>query len=276
MNTVFHYLDYQEYLSDFYKENKRENYFFSYRFMGRQVGLDPGFLVKVLQGKNHISKKTIPAFIKLCKMSKKEAEYFTNLVFFGKSKSGIETKRLFKKLLDIQGIDVFNVEKNQYAFYDKWYHSAIRSLIGIKGFNGNYRKLANSLSPKITVNEAKQSVKLLKNLGLIQEKKDGSYSLSHTNISTGDRWKSLAVKLFQADTIGLAKESLDRHQKDIRDISTMTIGIAPEDIEKIKQLAKEFRQSILKIKSRGSQASCVYQVNVQIFPLTKVEKRKYE
>jgi uncharacterized protein (TIGR02147 family) len=276
MNTVFHYLDYQEYLRDYYREKKGENYFFSYRFMGRQVNLDPGFLVKVLQGKNHISIKTIPAFIQLCKMNEKEAEYFKNLVFFGKSKLGTETKRLFKKLLEIQGKDVVDVKKSQYVFYNKWYHSAIRSLIGIKGFKGNYRNLANSLSPKISVDEAKESVQLLKKLGFIQEDKDGYYSLIHKNITTSDRWKSLAVKLFQADTIGLAKESLDRHLKDIRDISTMTIGIAPEDIDEIKELAKEFRQSILKIKSGNSKASCVYQVNIQIFPLTKVEKRKYE
>jgi uncharacterized protein (TIGR02147 family) len=74
----------------------------------------------------------------------------------------------------------------------------------------------------------------------------------------------------------LAKESLENHPKENRDIATMTIGIAPEDLDEIKQLAKEFRQSILKIKSKGSKANCVYQVNTQIFPLSKVEKRKHE
>ena len=44
MKKIFEYLDYQEYLRDFYASHKQENPYFSYRYMGRRLSLDPGFL----------------------------------------------------------------------------------------------------------------------------------------------------------------------------------------------------------------------------------------
>lgn len=270
MVNIFQYFDYQEYLRDYYIKRKEENYFFSYRFMGKQINLDPGFLVKVLQGKIHIAKKTIPDIIKLCKLNEKEAEYFENLVLFCKTKSQSETKRLFKILLDLRGMVAAEIEPQQYEFYQKWYHTAIRAVIGIDGFTGDYKKLAHRLSPKITIKEAKESIILLERLGFIVQNSEGVYEIATKSITTGSQWKSLAIRLFQEDTIQLAKESLERHHKDIRDISTMTVAIAPEDIEEIRQLAQEFRNSILQIKGSKEKASSVYQVNVQIFPLTEM------
>ena len=43
MNPLFTYLDYQEYLRDYCRGRKRETSFFTYRYMGRKLGLDPGF-----------------------------------------------------------------------------------------------------------------------------------------------------------------------------------------------------------------------------------------
>ncbi len=272
MIQVFDYLDYQEFLRDYYRERKKENFFFSYRFMGRYLKLDPGFLVKVLQGKNHISKRSISPICEFCKFSEQEASYFHSLVLFGKAKTKKESKELFEKLLSFRGMDTSTVEKNQYAFYQKWYHTAIRSLIGMHGFDGDYKKLSSMLSPSIGVKAAKESVNLLTNLGFVEQNGQGDFLLTKKSITTGEKWNSLAVRLFQEQTIELAKESLERHDKELRDISTMTIAIAPEDIDEIKELAREFRKSILQIKGSNIRASSVYQVNMQIFPLSEVTK----
>ncbi|MCP4481928.1 MAG: TIGR02147 family protein, partial [bacterium] len=160
-----------------------------YRFMGKQINLDPGFLVKVLQGKIHISKKTIPEIIKLCKLNGKEAEYFEKLVLFCK------TKRLFKILLDVRGMVAEAVEPEQYEFYKRWYYTAVRAIIGLDGFQGDYKNLAQRLSPKISVKEAKESIVLLEKLGFIQKDEKNEYAISRKSITVSSLSKRYCEKI---------------------------------------------------------------------------------
>ena len=272
--NVFDYFDYRKYLKDYYETRKKENFFFSYRYVGNKVDLDPGYLVKVLQGKHHIAQKTISKVVKLCGLNEKEAEYFENLVYFGKAKTEKQIKLYFEKLLSLKGAKSKKTEPHQYEYYQKWYYSAIRSLIGCVGFRGNYKELAEKLSPKISVKEAKSAIKLLKDLKFIKKKVDGSYALTDSLITTGDEWRSIAIRQFQRETIHLAEESLNRHPKEVRDISTVTMGINLEDLEEIRELAKEFRSSVMKFAEKSRDPDSVFQLNIQLIPLTHVKGKK--
>ncbi len=272
--NIFDYFDYRKYLKDYYENKKKQNFFFSYRYVGKKVELDPGYLVKVLQGKHHIAQKTISKFIKLCKMDENEGEYFENLVYFGKAKSEKQIKLYFEKLLSLKDAKTIKTEPNQYEYYQKWYYSAIRSLIGCIGFKGDYKSLAEKLSPKISVKETKKAIKLLEKLKFVKKQKDNTYTLTDTLITTGDEWHSIAIRQFQRETIHLAEESLTRHPKDIRDISTVTMGIHHEDLEEIKELLKEFRSSVMKFTEKSQNPDSVYQLNIQLIPLTAIKRNK--
>ena len=272
--NIYDYFDYRKYLKDYYEYRKKESPFFSYRYIARRVELDAGYLVKVLQGKYNIAQRTVEKFIVLCKLDEKGAEYFETMVHFAKAKSDKQIKLYFEKLLSFKKVKFKRVEPSQYEFYQKWYYTAIRSLINIYKFSGNYNELASQLSPPISVKEAKQAVKLLERLKLIVKNKDGRYTLTDTIITTGDEWRSIAIRQFQRETIKLAEESLERHHKDNRDISTVTISISHDDIEEIRERAREFRASILKLAEETPDPDSVYQLNIQLFPLTVTKKKK--
>lgn len=272
--NIYEYFDYRKYLKDYYEFRKKDHPFFSYRYIARRVNLDPGYLVKVLQGKYNIAQRTIEKFIILCKLDGKEAEYFETMVHFAKAKSEKQIKLYFEKLLAFKKVKFKRIEPYQYEFYQKWYYSAMRSLLDFYKFTGDYRALASQLSPPITVKEAKNAVKLLEKLAIIKKNKDGGYSLTNTIITTGDAWRSIAIRQFQKDTIQLAKESLERHQKDIRDISTVTMAIALDDLEDVRDLAQEFRASVLKLAEESQKPNSVYQLNIQLIPLTEIKKKE--
>lgn len=265
---VFDYLDYRAFLKAHYDRQKEANAAYSYRYIGQKVGLDAGYVVKVFQGKYHIAEKSITPFIKLCKLGGRQAEYFHTLVHFGKAKSGKQAKLLFERLLALKSVDSRRVEEYQYEFYRKWYYTAVRSLIGYYEFKGDFKALAEKLSPAITVSEAKSAITLLEKLEFIRKDGDGTYRLTDTLITTGDAWRSIAVKSFQEETLRMAAESLHRHDKEVRDISTATVAVAFADLEAIKARIKEFRESILKLAAKSADVDCVYQFNVQWFPLT--------
>jgi uncharacterized protein (TIGR02147 family) len=272
--NIFDYLDYRQFLRDFYEFKKKENPYFSYRFMSGRVGLDAGYLVKVLQGKYHIAEKSIEKFVALCKLNEKEAEYFTNLVYFSKAKSEKSIKLHFEKLLSLKKIKANRIEEFQYEFYQKWYYSAIRSLLGFYDFSDDFKQLSDKLSPRITVKQARDAMRLLEKLNFVKKEADGRYALTDELITTGEEWRSIAIKQFQRETINLASESLDRHNKDHRDISTVTMAVSQSDIAEIKEIIKEFRSSILKLVNESTTPDTVYQLNVQLFPMTEVEGKK--
>jgi uncharacterized protein (TIGR02147 family) len=261
-------MDYREFLRDFYQDRKNRFSYFSYRFIGSKVGLDPGYVVKLFQGKVHIADKTITRFSELCHFIDKERVYFEVLVPFTKAKSEKEIKFYYERLLQAKSLSVACVDKERFEFYQKWWYSAIRSLIGIEGFSGDYRTLAKRLTPAITPTEAKQGVTLLLKLGMIKQTPSNTYELTDSFITTGDRWQGLAVRDFQRETIRLAGESLDRHNKDLRDISTVTLSVDKKDLPEIRERVKEFRRSLLSFVNESMEQNEVYQLNVQLFPLT--------
>jgi uncharacterized protein (TIGR02147 family) len=235
------------------------------------MGLDAGFLVKVIQGKMHLAIKSLPKVITFFKFDSREGEYFELLVHYGRSETANEIKYYFEKLLKQSNIEPTLIHANQYEFYQKWYYTAIRELIGFYNFTDNYKALAAKLNPGITVNEAKAAIKLLERLNMIQRDEQGVYRQTTLFITTTDKWRSAAIHSFQHEMIRLAGESLTRHPKEVRDISTLTIACSHKDLEEIRLRIAEFRKSLLQIKNNNV-TDCVYQINVQVYPLTSTEE----
>jgi uncharacterized protein (TIGR02147 family) len=269
MHGIYSYFDYQQFLRDYYEERKRETSFFSYRYFGNKLGLDAGFLVKVIQGKMHLSLKSVAKITEFFGFGTKETEYFETLVRYGRAVSPSEIKSYFEKLLSLKDVDADPVLVNQYEFYQKWYYSAIRELVGFWDFHNDFTALAAKLSPAITAKEAKNAIKLLDDLKLIVRDEKERYHQTNNFITTSEKWKSAAIHSFQKETIRLAGESLDRHPKNIRDVSTVTISVSHKDFEEIRQRISDFRHSLLQMTNEND-ADCVYQINIQAIPLTSV------
>jgi len=270
MKTIFDYVDYHEYLRELYLEKKQESSYFSYRFLGQKLELDPGFVAKVLQGRMHLAVASIPRVVAFFKFTKREADYFDAMVKFGRAKNERDVKIYFERMNALKGVESRILEQKQYQFYTRWHHTAIRALLGYYRFVDDYAALGAKLSPAIEADEARASIELLAELGLIARGQDGVWHLCETAISTGEAWRSEAIRAFQRETLALARESIDRHPKERRDVSTITMAISHADLVEIRERAKEFRQSVMQMKTGNEVQDCVYQVNIQVIPLTEI------
>lgn len=271
MKSVFEYLDYRVYLKDFYEEKKSVQAFFSYRLFGNKVGVDPSYLAKVFLKCRHISDDSILKFAEFCGLKEKEAEYFEALVHFIKAKSHKKSKLYFEKLLSIKSISAQKLIAQQYEYYRKWQHSAVRSMLEYHVFTGDYKALAAGLSPPISVKEAKESIALLEKLALIKRDDKGRYVLTDTAVTTGAQWQSLAIEAFQEETIRLSRESLQRHPKENRDVSTVTLNINARDYSELRERIREFRGAVIKYVNGATGPDRTYQLNIQLFPLSRIE-----
>ena len=135
MKSIREYLEYRDFLRDYYTEKKNESPFYSLRYMGGKVMVDPSHLVKIFQHRRHIGNSLIDMFIDHCGLAGADAEYFANLVRFNKAKSDREAKLYYEKLLALKGSGARSLEKSQYDFYTQWYHSAILTLLDFFPFD---------------------------------------------------------------------------------------------------------------------------------------------
>ena len=274
MVTIFDYLDYREFLRDYYKDAKRNKPFFSYRFIGNHVGMDSSYVIKVLQGNLHISTKKINAFIKLLELGEPEAEYFETLVHFGRAKTERQRKLYFERLFSLSSVKAQRLEPHQYEFFQKWYYSTVWAIINCTPFNGDFHALADTCMPAITVWDAKRAVRLLVRLGLIAKEADGMYHTTGQNLTTGWKWYSHAIESNQRDMIHLAGEAIGLFAKEKRDISTVTMGIDEKALPEIREHIRKFRSSLIKIVNSYSGTGRVYQLNIQLFPLSADLEKK--
>jgi uncharacterized protein (TIGR02147 family) len=272
MQSIFEYLDYRKFLRDFYEEKKKQNYFYSFRYMAQKIGMDHSLLVKVLLGKRHITAECTRELTALCSFSAIEAKYFETLVNFDKARSESQSKIYFEKLLSLKQHTSRQVEADHYEYFKKWYYAAIRSLLDFYEFDGvNYKNLGKKLNPRITENEAREAIELLEKLCFIKKNPEGFFKPCEAHVSTGGKWHSLAIKNYQKETIALSLSSLDRDHRKARDISSVTMSITKEGMEQIREIIKECRGAIIKRVDEMNEAKRdrVYQLNMQFIPLTQ-------
>ena len=275
MVDPFEYLNYRKLLKDLYEDRKAAQSFFSYRYIAQKVGFaSAGFFTNIIQGKRNISPEYIFKFAEVFKLNKAESEYFELLVNFDQAKDHVRKRFYFEKILGHKKSKIKTTDIQQYEFYSNWYYTAIRELIDIYPFKGDFDELAKRVSPPVKPAEAKKAVELLEKIGFIRKREeDGVYEQTDTFITTGYEAKSVAINNFLMGMSDLAKEAIDRYPRDRRDISSLTFTVSEEGYATIHERLKSFRREVLEIvredKSQKRQDR-VYHINFHVFPLTKV------
>jgi uncharacterized protein (TIGR02147 family) len=274
--SVFDYLDYVKYIREYYEARHAVDRWFSYRFIQSKTGIDPGYLFKVFLGKKPLPQKKISALAKVFGLAKRETEYFTMLVLYGRAKSNETIRSYFEQMLSFSEVTTRTVTVKEYAYYAKWYHAAIRHLLSCTDFKGDYKSLAKMTVPPISESEAKKAIALLCSLGFVKKDQDGVFRVTDRFLTTGNDWQSIAVRRFQRDTIMLAHQALDKVDKDVRDISTATVTLSAEGFVEARERILQFRHDMLELASRQENPAGVYHINIQMIPIgisTNGEKR---
>ena len=270
---VFEFLDYREFLKDYYNTRKEANPAFSLRVFSDRIGFKAkDFISRVMNGEKKLSSQSIPKVANGLRLGKHETEFFAALVKFNQAETTEERNAAFEEMQTVLKVVRFAEKQHllghtQYMVYSHWRHLTIRSLIGMYGFDGDYEALAKQVHPHITADEAKKSVKLLEDCQLIKKGKDGKYVLTDNAITTGDRTSRLALRGFHQHCLKLAADSIDRDPPGSRHISGLTLGISQEGYERIVERINAFRKEIALIAEEDESADKVFQLQFALFPV---------
>jgi uncharacterized protein (TIGR02147 family) len=271
VNNLFEFSDFKKFLADYQSKRQETDASFTKSRLCKDLGLPKtrSFFNDIVKGTRPLSKANIERFVDMFRMDEDEAQYFRILVDFGQADRDKERELLFDQLIALNRTPKKLVDPDKYQFYRHWYHTAIFSALDVLEFSGDYKKLANWLTPAITIDKAKESIRLLKRLGLIQKNSKGVWKATDRTLDTGPMIRHELVKGYQLQSLEIAKHQLlHEHEPDGSiSYSTVTVSISQPAHEQIMKRLQKFKSEVRAIAHKDSlSADRIYQLNIQYYP----------
>lgn len=271
--NIFDYSDYRKFLQDFYELEKTLDPTFSYRVFATAVNIDASLLVKILQGKRHVSTKGIDPFIQFFHFKDAKSEYFRELIAYGKAKTDDQVRKHFEALQKMRPAACRELDEARYRYFQQWYYPMIRSALDVFDYRGpeHATALGDTCTPKLSASQVESAIDALLQLGLARQRKDGRIVPTEAHLKTKEHWLSASISDYQGSIAELARKSIKNTPKENRDISTLTMALDSTQIQRIREILAETRKSIVKIVNAMPSQICdsVYQLNFQLFPMMK-------
>jgi uncharacterized protein (TIGR02147 family) len=130
--------------------------------------------------------------------------------------------------------------------------------------------IAAELTPAITAEEAERALEDLLDLGLVERDSDGAIVRGEPSVTTGHEVRSLAIANYHRQMLERASESIESVPREARDLAAMTVCISRDTIADIKSRVHEFRELLFEICDGDDTHEVVFQINTQLFPLSRL------
>ena len=271
MPDIFAYLDYRQFLQDYYLERKRASPVFSYKNFANKAGFKTkSFLKMVITGKKNLSDASMQKVAKAIKLDDKAASFFEDLVAYNQAKSLKARNQLLERLLARRAAGLGKlIQQAQHEFYSQWFHNTLRELLARVDFQVDSKRLGQMLFPPVAEKSIEKSLELMVRLGLIRKEGEGRYRPSDPIITTGDEVRSLAVKSFHLENFVLGARSMEACPPEFRDISCLVVGLSDRGILMFKQEIQAFRKRLLELAEGDKPCKRIYHVAFQMYPTTQ-------
>ncbi|MBQ1824575.1 MAG: TIGR02147 family protein [Fibrobacter sp.] len=269
MIDLFGYLNYRDFLRDAYEERHSGDWRFSHRYIADRAGFDSSMFNKILQGKRNLTERMVKVFADIFCSDDREKAYFANMVAFNQAKTHSESRQYLEKLVATKECKVEDLAKDQFEYFDHWYHAVIRELVTFYPYVGDDAALGLMVRPPITASQVKSSIALLERLSMIRKNEEtGMYEQMQGLISSGSESYSTAVNSYIQQNLDVAQTAMDRFGKGERNLSTLAFACDESTYDELVEMVRRFRREILAKVSQCGKPNRVFQLGMQLFPLS--------
>jgi uncharacterized protein (TIGR02147 family) len=276
--NIFEFQDYREYLRRFYEVEKASSPTFSYRAFALRAGVrSPNHLKRIMDGDRSLTPAMLPRYSLALGLGTSEEAYLGALIAFTEARTHRERDKAYRKLLGFADYRRAHRLDAQHAEYHaRWYIPAIRELTRRADFKLDAKWVARAVKPSITEVEAKDALRVLKELGLIARDQRGRVQQTNAVLTTGPQTRGAHIRRYHQTMLEQATIAMDTFAADERDFSCVTSCFDEDGVQNLKQLIAEFRRQVIALAESASDPAQVVQVNIQMFPLSdrKAHDRK--
>ena len=276
MPDIYQYTDYRAFLSAYFAERKAASSSFSHQFFAHKAGIkSSGFVLHVMKGERNLTRPVMLNVARAVGLNAAQTEYFEDLVSFAQAKTQSDREYYLDRIAaKRKHIKATTLDDKQYRLYSEWYHSAIRELITLLDKNDDPATLAKLLVPPVTPKQAKNSLKLQEELGVLQKNKNG-YRQAQPFVSGGGPVRNTGLVKYQKEMLLHAAAAWDRFTTDETTMHTVTLCMSEALLDKIRQEIRDFKNRLLEIVgSEEKKPERVFHLNLNLFPVSKAIKGK--
>ena len=266
------FLDYRDFLSAVYSQLKKSLDRYSYIQFAADLGFGRTNVVHlIIQGTRPLSAKAAEKVADSLSLNSIENEYLVTLAKYQNARSPRQRDELFDEIHAIKNrVLKSDIDRSQLEYFSEWFHPVIREMTFMADFKSDPDWIASKIFPRIRPEQARKSLALLESLKLIAFNAELSrHVATTTRVSTGDEVASIAVIRYHQQSIGLGRESITSVNEERRDVSAVTVCVSEAAARRMKAEVQAFRKKILAIADEVKDGDEVYQLNMQLFPLTK-------
>ena len=273
---IYGYCDHRLFLESTYCAKKKANTSWSYSVWAKQLGLKTkSTLIMVLKGQRLPSEDLTEKLAKYLKLSKKEEEYFFDLVHLAKCRSN---KRLSVTLLEKiskshRGVDSTFLDSGAFSSISCWYYYAIREMVQLPDFKYDVNWITNKLQYKVSTTEVRHAVKTLLRLKLLRQDHQGNLKIAQANINTSSDVADEGLKRFHEGILEKARAAVRTSEPKQRQISGTTFVMNRENMFKAKEMLRKFQDDFTDL-FESKTGNSVFHFELALFPLTKPHGEK--
>lgn len=250
-----------------FKKRQQKNARFSLRAFAKLLGVAPSTLSMVLSGTRGLSRRMALQVASRLNFDAAKKEAFLR-------SCALNRLQLYElapeKHVSHKTFQHLDLEK--YRVIAHWYHYAIFSLIDTVDFQPQEAWIAHRLN--ISLREAKEAVKRLKKLGLL-ETSGKEWKQTTAPLKVDSEKSTKFTKMSHKRILNKAKESLMKDPPDARSFSAVTLALDPAMMAVAKTEITKFRRRLMHLlEAKSKEPSEVYHLAVQLYPVTKLKGSK--
>ena len=268
MKPIIEYQDYRQYMQDFYEERKRSSYFTWRKFASLAGFASPAYLKLVCDGKTSLSKPGIAKAARAMNLEGFDYTYFALLVKFGNAKNDSEKEAALKELeREARMNKIRIVDADAYRYYEDPNCPIVRELAPIMP-KATLGEIASKIRSDITAVQVREILQFLLEADLLKKNSDGTFEQTQKVVTGSKETIPHVIRTMNKKMTERALQSIANDPVEERNFSGVLMGIDKHTYDRITREINIFRKKIADIANECQTIDQVYQMNLQIFPLT--------
>jgi uncharacterized protein (TIGR02147 family) len=270
--NVCKFFDYREYVAALYEIGKKVYTSYSYAQFAADLGFSKtNVMWLVITGRRKLTQDSAETIIAALKLKSEHGTFLKILCQYNNTTKSTERAQLFNRLVDIASRESqIKANSRQMDYFREWYHPIIRELTATAQFQSDPNWIAAKLCVKVSPLQVKKSLELLVQLGLIQYDETAARHVRTTVQVVTDRdFSAITLISYHQKMCEIARDSVALVAAKDREFNVLTVSLSESGMTKTVDIIRRACEEIMALEQDQTSTEQVFQVNLQLFPVTK-------
>lgn len=269
---VMQFMDYRDFLAKLYESLKTSRKSYSYAKFSSAIGLSESNVIwQVLTHRRDLSLASAEKISEALKFNFEKKKHFSLLVKHNNSRNATVREACMNELIQLRARFLNDENQEQtLEYYEEWYNPVLREMMGLDDFKNEPDWINDRLFMKITPKRIEKAILLLQKLELIRFDSERKRLVPTDKQVFSDRKvKAIASIRYHQKACEIARESVTAVASQRRDLNVLTLCASEKSILAMKEIIHEACRKLMEIERNETDKEHLYQINLQIFSLTK-------